>query len=134
MPVTDPISDMLTRIRNANTARKEFALVPYSASKKRIADLLKKEGFLKDVQSLKEGPQGALKLFLKYGTHKEKAIIGLKRISKPGLRVYVGKHEIPRIFGGLALVLLSTSTKEGIITDKRARELKVGGEVICYVY
>ncbi len=132
MPVTDPISDMLTRIRNANIARKDQADVPLSKSKEQIARILKREGFLRDYQVIREGIQGVIRLSLKYGPHKEKGITGLKRISKPGLRVYVNKDEIPRIFGGLALVILSTN--KGIVTGDEARKQRLGGEVLCYVW
>jgi len=132
MPITDPIADLLLRVRNALTAHKELVEIPLNSSKKRIAEILKQEGFIKDVQVIKEGVQGKLRIFLKYGPHRQKAITGLKRVSKPGLRVYVTKDEIPKIFGGLALLILSTN--KGIISDKRARELKVGGEIMCYVW
>lgn len=132
MPVTDPIADLLNRIRNAMTARKDLVEVPLSSSKKRVAEILKQEGFIRDSQVIKEGVQGKLRIFLKYGPHKEKAITGLKRVSKPGLRVYAAKDEIPKILGGLALIILSTN--KGIVSDKKARELKVGGEVMCYVW
>lgn len=132
MPVTDPVSDMLNRLRNANVARKDQTDVPFSRLKEHIARVLKKEGFVKDYQVIREGVQGNLRIFLKYGPHKEKGITGLKRISKPGLRIYVSKDQIPRIFGGLALVILSTN--RGILTDKEARKHGVGGEVLAYVW
>src|SRR5438876_1203222 len=132
MPVTDPISDLLTRIRNANTARKDQTEIPFSKLKEQIARILKREGFVKDIQVIREGIQGSLRITLKYGPHKEKGITGIKRISKPGLRVYVGKDQIPKIFGGLATVILSTN--KGIVTDKEARQKRLGGEVLCYIW
>jgi small subunit ribosomal protein S8 len=132
MPTTDPIADMLNRIRNANIARKEQTDVPFSKLKEQIAHILKKEGFIKDYQVVREGSHDVLRIFLKYGSNKERGITGLKRISKPGLRIYVGKDQIPRVFGGLALVILSTN--RGILSDKEARKQGVGGEVLCYVW
>lgn len=132
MPVTDPIADLLVRIKNGMTAQDDLIDAPLSTPKKKIAEILKQEGFIKDFQVIKEGPQGKLRVFLKYGPRKEKAISGIKRVSKPGLRVYVGKDEIPKVFGGLALVILSTN--KGIVSDKKARELNLGGEVMCYVW
>lgn len=132
MPVNDPIADMLTRIRNANIARKEQTDVPLSGPKEQIARILKREGFVRDYQVIREGVQGWLRVFLKYGPHKERGITGMKRISKPGLRVYVSKNEVPRVFGGLGVVILSTN--QGILTDKEARQQKTGGEVLCYVW
>jgi len=132
MPTTDSIADMLTRIRNANTARKEQTDIPLSKFKKQVAAILKAEGFIKDYQVLKEGIQGNLRITLKYGRNKEKSITGLKRISKPGLRVYVPKDEVPKVFGGLGLVILSTN--KGVLSDKDARQAGVGGEVLCYVW
>lgn len=132
MPVTDPIADMLTRIRNANTAYHEQVDIPNSKIKKQIANILKREGFIKDFQTINTGIQSVLRLYLKYGQNKEKVILGLKRISKPGLRVYISKDKIPNLFGGLGLIILSTS--KGIINSKQAKFLKVGGEVLCYVW
>lgn len=130
--MTDPIADMLTRIRNANVAYHEQVDVPASKIKEQIARVLKREGFVKDFQVINTGAQGVIRLFLKYGTNRERVISGLKRISTPGLRVYVGKHEIPRIFGGLGVVILSTP--RGVVTGKQAKKLDVGGEVLAYVW
>jgi small subunit ribosomal protein S8 len=132
MGMTDPIADMLTRIRNANVANHEQVDIPASRSKEQIARVLKKEGFVRDFQVLNTGVQGVLRVFMKYGPNKEKILLGIKRISKPGLRVYVGKEEIPRIFGGLGVVIMSTP--KGIMTGKQAKQTGVGGEVICYVW
>lgn len=132
MGMTDPIADMLTRIRNANVAYHEQVDIPASRSKEQIARVLKKEGFVRDFQVLNTGVQGVLRVFMKYGPNKEKILLGIKRISKPGLRVYVGKEEIPRIFGGLGVVIMSTP--KGIMTGKQAKQTGVGGEVICYVW
>lgn len=130
--MTDPIADMLTRIRNANVAYHEQVDVPASKIKEQIARVLKREGFVKDFQVINTGAQGVIRLFLKYGANRERVISGLKRISTPGLRVYVGKHEIPRIFGGLGVVILSTP--RGVVTGKQAKKLDVGGEVLAYVW
>ena len=132
MTMTDPIADMLTRIRNANVAYHDQVDIPASKVKEQIAALLKREGFVKDVQVISTGIQGVIRIFMKYGPNKEKAITGIRRISKPGLRVYVGKDEIPRIFGGLGTVVMSTP--QGIITGSQARKHKIGGEVICFVW
>ncbi|MBI2264355.1 MAG: 30S ribosomal protein S8 [Armatimonadetes bacterium] len=132
MPVTDPVADLLTRIRNANIANLENVDVPASKIKEQIAKVLKKEGYIKDYQVISGAVQGSIRIFLKYGPNKEKVITGLKRISKPGLRVYVPTADIPRIFGGLGTVIVSTS--RGIMTGKQARKLRVGGEVLCYVW
>ncbi|GAW90896.1 30S ribosomal protein S8 [Calderihabitans maritimus] len=132
MVMTDPIADFLTRIRNANTVYQETVEIPSSKMKKALAEILKNEGFIKDYEYIEDGKQGILRLYLKYGPNKEKVITGLKRISKPGLRVYVKKDEIPRVLGGLGIAILSTS--KGIMTDKQARKEGVGGEVICYVW
>lgn len=130
--MTDPIADMLTRIRNANIAYHEQVDVPASKIKEQIARVLKREGFVKDFQVINTGVQGIIRLFLRYGTNRERVISGIKRISTPGLRVYVGKHEIPRIFGGLGVVILSTP--RGVVTGKQAKKMEVGGEVIAYVW
>lgn len=132
MAMTDPIADMLTRIRNANMVQKETVDLPASRVKEEIATVLKNEGFIKDYQRIAEGPQGVLRLYLKYGKDGQKVISGLKRISKPGLRVYAKKDEIPKVLGGLGMAVISTS--KGIMTDKAARGAGVGGEVICYVW
>jgi len=130
--ITDPVADLLTRIRNANTANHKSVDVPASRVKAAIAQILKDEGFIEDVERLNEGPQGTLRVRLKYGPEKEKVITGLRRISRPGLRVYTGKTEIPRVLGGLGLVIMSTS--QGIMSGKRAKKLGVGGEVLAYVW
>jgi small subunit ribosomal protein S8 len=130
--MTDPIADMLTRIRNANVAYHDQVDVPASKVKEQIARVLKKEGFVKDFQVIHTGAQGVIRLFLKYGPNRERVISGLKRVSKPGLRSYVGKGSVPRIFGGLGVVVVSTP--RGIVTGKRAREMGVGGELLAYVW
>ncbi|MCF6094812.1 30S ribosomal protein S8 [Microaerobacter geothermalis] len=132
MVMTDPIADMLTRIRNANTVRHEKVEIPGSKLKKEIAEILKREGFVRDAEFIEDGKQGVIRIFLKYGPNNERVISGLKRISKPGLRVYAKKEEIPRVLGGLGVAILSTS--KGVMTDKEARQAQVGGEVICYVW
>lgn len=132
MVMTDPIADMLTRIRNANTVRHEQLELPGSRVKREIAEILKREGFIKDVEYIQDNKQGVLRLFLKYGAHKERVITGLKRISKPGLRVYAKAGEVPKVLGGLGIAIVSTS--KGIITDKEARQQQVGGEVLAYVW
>jgi small subunit ribosomal protein S8 len=129
---TDPVADLLTRIRNANTANHQTVDVPASRTKKAIAQILKDEGFIDEVERLNEGPQGTLRIKLRYGPEKEKIITGLRRISRPGLRVYTGKTEIPRVLGGLGVVIISTS--RGIMSGKRAKKLGVGGEVLAYVW
>lgn len=133
--LTDPIADMLTRIRNANVAFHDQVDVPASKIKEQIARVLKREGYVKDFQLITTGVQGVLRLFLKYvdhGPNRERVISGLRRISTPGLRVYVKKTEIPRIFGGLGVVILSTP--RGVVTGKQAKKLDVGGEVIAHVW
>jgi small subunit ribosomal protein S8 len=130
--ITDPIADMLTRIRNANTANHEVVDIPASRMKRDVALILKEEGFIKDVDVLQEGPQGTLRIALKYGPEKEKVITGLRRISRPGLRVYTSRTEIPRVLGGLGLVIISTS--KGIMSGKRAKREGYGGEVLAYVW
>ena len=130
--MTDPIADMLTRIRNATMVNHERVEVPGSKLKKAIAQILKEEGFIRDYEWVDDGKQGVLRLYLKYGPNKTKVITGLRRISKPGLRVYARKDAVPRVLGGLGVAILSTS--KGIMTDKRAREVGVGGEVLCYIW
>lgn len=132
MVMTDPIADMLTRIRNANNAKHESVDVPASNIKKSLAEILLGEGYIKGFDFIEDGKQGILRIELKYGENKTKVITGIKRISKPGLRVYANTEEIPRVLGGLGIAILSTS--KGIITDKEARKNNVGGEVICYVW
>lgn len=130
--MTDPIADLLTRIRNANMVYHETVDVPASKLKKAIAAILKEEGFIKDYEVLQDGARTTLRIYLKYGSNKQRVISGLKRISRPGLRVYAQKDEIPRVLGGLGIAILSTS--KGIMTDKQARKLGIGGEVLCYVW
>jgi small subunit ribosomal protein S8 len=130
--ITDPIADMLTRIRNANTANHEVVDVPASRMKYAVAQILKDEGFIVDFERVNEGPQGIIRIKLKYGPNKEKIITGLRRISRPGLRVYTPKTEIPRVLGGLGLVIMSTS--KGIMSGKRAKKEGCGGEVLAYVW
>ncbi|AOT71181.1 30S ribosomal protein S8 [Geosporobacter ferrireducens] len=132
MTMTDPIADMITRVRNANTVKHETVDIPASNMKKSIAEILLNEGFIKGYDVIEDGKQGIIRIQLKYGKNSEKVISGLKRISKPGLRVYARKDEIPKVLGGLGIAILSTSN--GIVTDKDARKLGVGGEVICYVW
>jgi len=132
MVMTDPIADMLTRIRNANTVRHETVEIPASKIKREIAEILKQEGFVRDAEYVNDNKQGIIRLFLKYGPNNERVITGLKRISKPGLRVYAKSNELPRVLGGLGIAIISTS--KGLMTDKAARQAKSGGEVICYVW
>ena len=132
MITTDPIADMLTRIRNAQVARHDSVLVPMSKTKKSIADILLREGFISSVEIVGEENKQNLSIGLKYGEHGAKVISGLKRISKPGLRIYVGAEDIPTVLSGLGIAIVSTS--KGIITDKEARKLNVGGEVLCFVW
>ncbi|NLL81193.1 MAG: 30S ribosomal protein S8 [Tissierellia bacterium] len=130
--MTDPIADMLTRIRNASNAKHDSVDIPASNIKKEIAQILLDEGFINGFDIIDDAKQGIIRVDLKYGKQNEKVISGIKRISKPGLRVYVKSNEIPRVLGGLGIVVLSTS--KGILTDKVARKEKIGGEVICYVW
>ncbi|MCM3570080.1 30S ribosomal protein S8 [Neobacillus mesonae] len=132
MVMTDPIADMLTRIRNANMVRHEKLEVPASNIKKEIAEILKREGFVRDVEYIDDDKQGIIRIFLKYGANNERVITGLKRISKPGLRVYAKSNEVPRVLNGLGVALVSTS--QGVVTDKEARAKQIGGEVLAYVW
>ncbi len=132
MTMSDPIADMLTRIRNANMVRHEKLEVPASNLKKEIAEILKREGFIRDVEYVEDSKQGIIRIFLKYGKNEERVITGLKRISKPGLRVYAKSNEVPRVLNGLGIALVSTSN--GVLTDKEARAKQVGGEVVAYVW
>ncbi|AZN38415.1 MULTISPECIES: 30S ribosomal protein S8 [Paenibacillus] len=132
MVMSDPIADMLTRIRNANVVRHETVEMPASKVKKQIAEILKREGFIRDAEFIEDSKQGIIRIFLKYGPNQERVITGLKRISKPGLRVYTKSTEVPRVLGGLGMAIISTS--KGIMTDKEARQVKSGGEVVCYVW
>lgn len=132
MVMTDPIADFLTRIRNANMIYHSTVEIPASRLKKSLASILKEEGFIKDYEVIDDGKQGIIRIYLKYGANRERVLTGIKRISKPGLRVYARKDQVPRVLGGLGLAILSTS--RGIMTDKQARKLGLGGEVICYVW
>jgi len=132
MSMTDPIADFLTRIRNANMVRHDSVEVPASKIKKDIAEILKNEGFVRDVEYIEDDKQGVIRVFLKYGTDKTRVITGLKRISKPGLRSYVKSDAVPKVLNGLGIAIISTS--EGVITDKEARAKKIGGEVLAYVW
>lgn len=132
MVMTDPIADMLTRIRNANMVRHEKLELPASKIKKEIADILKREGFVRDYEFIEDNKQGVLRIFLKYGASNERVITGIKRISKPGLRVYAKADEVPRVLNGLGIAVVSTSN--GMLSDKEARTQAVGGEVLAYVW
>jgi len=132
MTTTDPIADMLTRIRNAVAARHEFVLVPASKMKTAIAKILKDEGFIRDFELLRDNPQGTLKIYLRYTGKKEPVLNGLRRVSRPGLRVYVQKREIPRVYGGLGIAILTTP--RGVMTGQQAWRRRLGGEVLCYVW
>ncbi|WP_055078585.1 30S ribosomal protein S8 [Lagierella massiliensis] len=130
--MTDPIADMLTRIRNANNAKHKSVEIPSSKIKKDVASILLDEGFISGFNVTEDDKQGIITLDLKYGPNDERVISGIKRISKPGLRVYVKAQELPRVLGGLGIAIISTS--KGVVTDKVARQEGVGGEVICYVW
>ncbi len=133
MTMSDPIADMLTRIRNANTAKHDTVDVPASKMKLAIADILLEEGYIKKYDIIEDGSFKTIHITLKYGADKnEKIISGIKRISKPGLRVYAGKEDMPKVLGGLGVAIVSTN--QGVITDKKARELGVGGEVLAFVW
>ena len=132
MTMTDPIADMLTRIRNANTVGHETVEIPASKMKKAIAEILKEEGYITDFDVIEDDKQGMIKVTMKYGSNKERVISGIKKISKPGLKVYAKANEVPKVLGGLGIAIISTS--KGIVSDKEARKLGVGGDVICYVW
>ena len=132
MSMSDPIADFLTRIRNANMAQHESVEVPASKMKKDIAEILKNEGFIRDVEYVDDNKQGIIRVFLKYGNDGQRVISGLKRISKPGLRSYVKADAVPKVLNGLGIAIISTS--EGVVTDKVARAKNIGGEVIAYVW
>jgi small subunit ribosomal protein S8 len=132
MTMTDPIADMLTRIRNANTVGHESVEIPASKMKKAIAEILLDEGYIQGFDVIDDNAQGTIKVTMKYGADKEKVISGIKKISKPGLKVYAKANDVPKVLGGLGIAIISTS--KGIVSDKKARELGVGGEVICYVW
>ena len=132
MHITDPSADMLTRIRNANNAKHDTVDVPASNMKKAIAQILLEEGYIKNFQLIDDGTQGVIRITLKYNAGKEKVLSGLRRVSKPGLRVYAGADELPRVLRGLGTAIVSTS--KGVMTDKKAREAHVGGEVLAFVW
>ena len=132
MHITDPVADMLTRIRNANSAKHDTVDVPASNMKKSIAQILLDEGYIKSFNVIDDGLQGMIHITLKYNAGKEKVITGLRRVSKPGLRVYAGAEELPKVLKGLGIAIVSTS--KGVMTDKKARELHIGGEVLAFVW
>ncbi len=132
MTMTDPIADMLTRIRNANTALHSSVEVPASRIKKDLAKILQEEGFISGFEVIDDNKQGVIRIKLRYNNGKERVITGLKRISKPGLRVFAKKDEIPRVLGGLGVAVVSTS--QGVMVDKKARAQRLGGEVLCYIW
>ena len=132
MTMTDPIADMLTRIRNANDAKHETVDIPASNLKKAIADILLAEGYIKGVQIIEDGKQGIIRVTLKYGAGKSKVIHGLRRVSKPGLRIYASCEDMPKVMNGLGIAIVSTS--KGIMTDKKARHENVGGEILAFVW
>lgn len=132
MVMTDPIADLLTRVRNANTAKHEIVEIPSSNIKKAIANIMLQEGYIKDIEEYNDGVVPMMRLTLKYGSTKDRVITGLRRISKPGLRVYCSKEEVPKVLNGLGIAVISTSN--GIVTDREARKLGVGGEVLCYIW
>lgn len=132
MVMSDPIADMLTRIRNANTVYREVVEVPASKIKREILRIFKEAGYVKDFEFIDDGKQGTLRVYLKYGPGRQRVIQGIKRISKPGLRVYAKKDELPKVLSGLGLAVISTP--QGVMSDKEAREKGLGGEVLCYVW
>ena len=130
--MTDPIADMLTRIRNANMVRHSVVDIPASKVKRAMAEIMKREGFIKDYEYIKDSKQGIIRIQLKYGQGSQRVIAGLKRISKPGLRVYANKEELPKVLGGLGVAIISTS--RGVMSDREARQAGLGGEVLCYIW
>ena len=132
MQITDPIADMLTRIRNANSAKHDTVDIPASNMKKAIASILLEEGYIKNFQIIDDGTQGVIRVTLKYNAGKEAVVSGLRRVSKPGLRVYAGADELPKVLKGLGIAIISTS--KGVMTDKKARAAHVGGEVLAFVW
>ena len=132
MVMTDPIADLLTRIRNANMVRHESLEVSASKLKRDIVEILKQEGFIRDYEYIEDNKQGIIRIFLKYGPNNERVITGLKRISKPGLRVYAKANEVPKVLNGLGIAIISTSS--GVMTDKEARARNIGGEILAYVW
>ena len=132
MQMSDVIADMLTRIRNANNAKHDTVDIPASNMKKAIADILVDEGYIKNVQIIEDNKQGVIRVTLKYGPNKSKILQGLRRVSKPGLRIYANSKDMPRVMNGLGIAIVSTA--KGIMTDKQARALNIGGEVLCFVW
>ena len=132
MTMTDPIADMLTRVRNASSVQHDTVDIPASNIKKEIARILLEEGYIKGYDVIEDGKQGLIRMQLKYGKNGEKVITGIKKISKPGMRVYADRNNVPKVLNGIGISVIATS--KGIVTDKQARELGVGGEVICYVW
>ena len=132
MPVTDPIADMLTRIRNANLVRKDHVLVPASRLKLEVAKVLKTQGYIQKYDLIDDKRHGQLRIPLRYARERERVITGLRRVSRPGMRVYVNSKQIPRVMGGLGIAVLSTS--DGVLTDREARRRRIGGEILCYVW
>lgn len=132
MQITDPIADMLTRIRNANSAKHDTVSVPASNMKKAIAQILVDEGYIKDYKVVEDGKQGVIEITLKYGPNKSQVLLGLRRVSKPGLRIYTDCENMPKVMKGLGVAILSTS--KGVMTDKAARKLNVGGEVLAFIW
>jgi len=132
MAMTDPIADMLTRIRNANIVYHEKVDIPASKMKRALAEIMKNEGYIRDFQVISDDKQGILRVYLKYGPSRQRVISGLRRISKPGLRIYVQKNELPRVLGGLGVAVVSTNS--GLMSDRQARAAGLGGEVICYIW
>ena len=132
MQITDPIADLLTRIRNANSTNHETVEIPASNMKKAIVEILDEEGYIKNYQIIDDGKQGIIRVTLKYGKNNEKVLTGLKRVSKPGLRIYAGAEELPRVLKGLGIAIISTS--KGVMTDKKARKENIGGEVLAFVW
>ncbi len=132
MQTTDPIADMLTRIRNASSAKHEMVDIPASNMKKAIAEILLQEGYIKSFQVIEDSKQGIIRIKLKYGENKQKVICGIKRVSRPGLRIYAGADELPRVLRGLGVAIISTS--KGVMADKKARAEKIGGEVLAFVW
>ncbi len=132
MTMTDPIADMLTRIRNAQSVFHNRVEIPASKMKRELVGILKKEGYIEDFEYIEDNKQGIIRIQLKYGDNEEQVITGLKRISKPGLRVYANKDEIPKVLGGLGIAVVSTS--KGLLTDREARDHGTGGEVVCYIW
>lgn len=132
MPVTDPIADMLTRIRNANMTRKDHVLIPASKLKLEVAKVLKAQGYIQKYDLIDDKRQGQLRIHLRYARERDRVITGLRRISRPGMRVYVNSKQIPRVLGGLGIAVLSTS--DGVVTDREARRRRIGGEILCYVW